>query len=432
MADNPGGIFILPGAVDMYRNGDQSYPLRQDSNLYYLTGYVETDAWLVLAPAAASSPQGKGGYRTVLFVQHRDLDKEMWNGERYGTDRAMKIFGADEAHVIDELDKKLPELFAGAEKVFYRLGTTERGESNDRRVLAAMHAHRRSLGRTGKPVLPVFDPNGPLGEMRLFKTPEEVELIRTACRITAAGHKHVMENIRPGMNEGDIQTMIEHEFRRGGASCPSFGTIAAGGKNAACLHYMSNNEPLRDGELVLVDAGAEYAQYSGDITRTFPVGRKFSPAQARIYDVVLKAQKAGVAACKPGVTITGVHKRVSEVMIEGLLSLGLLSGDVQEIFTNNTHKRFFPHNTSHWMGLDVHDAGLYLNNDGSSRTLEPGMLFSVEPGFYVQPGDTEASAEYQGIGIRIEDDVLITRDGCENLTTLVPKERAEIEALRSK
>ena len=421
MKANRDSVFILPAAPEAVRNSDVTYPYRQESYFHYLSAFSEPESFLVLAPTGAS-----GSYKMALFVRHRDPEKEMWLGERYGVEGAINVFGADEAFVVEEFDKKLPEYLKDASKVYYRLGFNE---AMDRRILAALDAFRRSLGRTGKGILPIVDPTDAIAEMRLFKTAEEVEILGKSCHITALAHKEVMKAVKPGMNEAEVEAFIEYQFRKGGAQRVGFGTIVAGGKNAACLHYTSNNEPLRDGELILVDAGGEYDYYSADITRTFPVGRKFTSAQAKVYDLVLKSQVAGIEMAKPGTTLAEIHKKVTEVLVDGFVSLGLLSGTRDEIISSGAHKRFFPHNTSHWLGLDVHDVGFYLK-DGSPRKLEPGMVFSVEPGFYVQPGDTQTPAEYRNIGIRIEDDVLITEKGCEVLTSEVPKKREEIEALR--
>jgi Xaa-Pro aminopeptidase len=287
------------------------------------------------------------------------------------------------------------------------------------------------MGRSGRPILPLFDPNQAIAEMRLFKSAEEIDLLRKVSRMTALAHKGVMKDVRPGMTEADVETMINYYFRKEGCQRTSFGTIVAGGKNAACLHYTLNNEILRDGDLLLVDAGGEFEYYAGDISRTFPIGVRFSPAQAKVYDLVLKAQIEAVEMVRPGVTLAEIHQHVCDVMIEGCLSLGILKGKKDEILKTGAYKRVFPHNTSHWIGLDVHDVGLYLNAEGCPRKLEPGMCFSVEPGFYVQPADMETPSEYREIGIRIEDDILVTAKGHEVLTSDVPKTRSDIEALRS-
>lgn len=424
MKANFGAVFIFPSNDEVLRNPDVHYPFRQESNFYYLTGFEEPESFLVLAPAGS---QQAGSFKTVLFVRKRDPEKEMWEGERYGTEGAQKIFGADEAYLIEEFDQKLPDLLKGSEKVFYRMG---HHEAVDRRVLSALEVHRRSLGRSGKSLPPISDPNETLGEMRLFKSVEEVASLRKACQITALAHKAAMKQVRPGMNEFEVEALIDYEFRRNGCARVGYGSIVAGGKNATCLHYRSNNEPLRDGDLLLIDAGGECDYYTSDITRTFPVGKGFSAAQAHVYDLVLKSQKAAIAMVKPGATIPAIHKHVCEVLTEGLLSLGLLKGKADEILKNNGFKRFYPHNTSHWLGMDVHDVGLYTKG-GEPRALEPGMCLTIEPGLYMQPTDNDVPAEYRNIGIRIEDDVLVTATGNEVLTKDAPKERSELESLRA-
>ena len=419
---HPDAVFIFPAHPDMIRNSDVHHPYRQDSSFYYLSGFDEANSFLVLAPPA----KGSSSPRMILFVAPRDPEKEMWEGERYGVEGAEAVFGADEAYTVSEFDKKLPEILLGSERVFYRLGLNP---DMDRRVTTVLEAYRMSQGRTGKAMIPIQDPHLPVGEMRLFKDQAEIELVRKGCKITALGHRELMKQIRSGMNECELEALIDYQFRKEGCARLGYGSIVAGGKNAACLHYRFNNDTLRDGELVLVDAGGEYGYYSADITRTFPIGKRFSAGQAKAYDLVLKAQKSAIAMAKPGAKLPDIHKHICEVMIDGLLSLGLLTGKPAEILSSGEYRRFYPHNTSHWLGLDVHDAGLYYI-DGTPRSLEPGMVFTIEPGFYVQPSDRETPAEYRNIGIRIEDDILITANGCENLTALAPKEREEIEALR--
>lgn len=418
---NPKAAFIFPAAPECLRNPDVHFPFRQESNFYYLTGFEEPEAFLVIAPA------GSGGLKTVLFVRKRDAHMEMWEGARYGTEGALNVFGADEAYTNDQFDAKVVELLKNADEVYYRVGLDAEA---DRRVLGALEVLRRSQGRSGKSLAPIRDPNETVGEMRLFKSPEEAELMRKACQISGEAHKQVMKDVRPGMNEQDVDALLDYLFRKGGCRRYAYPGIVAGGKNATCLHYRFNNEPLRDGDLLLIDAGGEYEYYGADITRTFPVGRKFSKVQAQIYDLVLKSQLEGIAAAKPGATLPEIHRRCTDVLIDGMLSMGLLKGKPDEIFSSGQHKRFYPHNTSHWLGMDVHDTGLYMKN-GQPRKLEPGMVLTIEPGFYVQPTDTDAPAEFRDIGIRIEDDVLITETGCEVLTRSAPKAREEIEALRS-
>lgn len=418
---NPGAVFILPSNAEILRNPDVTYPFRQESNFYYLSGFDEPESFLVLAPS-----KGTGTYKMVLFVRRRDPLKEMWEGERYGVEGATKVFGANEAYPIDEFAKKMPELLAGAEKVYYRMGHSE---ETDRHVLAVLESHRTSLGRSGKSLPPIADPNEVIGEMRLFKSAEEADLLRKACQITALAHKTAMQEVRPGMNEYEVEALIDYIFRKNGCQRVGYGSIVAGGKNAACLHYRANNEALRDGDLLLIDAGGEYDYYTSDITRTFPVGKGFSKAQTVAYDLVLKAQKSCIAMAKPGATLPAIHRNACEVITEGLLSMGLLKGSKDELLKTDAFKKFYPHNTGHWLGIDVHDVGLYTK-DGQPRAVEPGMCFTIEPGFYVQPADAEKAGEYKGIGIRIEDDILITQNGCEVLTKDAPKEIQEIERLR--
>ena len=421
MKANPGAVFILPSNAEVLRNPDVPYPFRQESNFQYLSGFDEPESFLVLAPS-----KGAGSHRMALFVRRRDPTREMWDGERYGIEGATRVFGADEAHAIDEFEAELPELLSGAEKVYYRLGQSE---EVDRRVLGVLESYRRSLGRTGKPLAPISDPNELIGEMRLFKSPEEAEILRKACQISALAHKAAMKEARPGMNECEIEALIDYTFRKNGCQRVGYGSIVAGGKNAACLHYRANNETLRENDLLLIDAGGERDYYTADITRTFPVGRSFTKAQSTAYDLVLKAQKSCIDMAKPGARLPDIHQHACEVITEGLLSMGLLKGDKNELVKNDGFKRFYPHGTSHWLGMDVHDVGLYHKN-GQPRELEAGMCFTIEPGFYVQPEDAEMAGEYRGVGIRIEDDILVTPNGCEVLTKDAPKERSDIEALR--
>ncbi len=266
--------------------------------------------------------------------------------------------------------------------------------------------------------------------MRLFKSAEEIEDLRKSCQITAWAHTAAMKAVQPGMNEFEMEALVDYEIRKKGCRRLGYESIVAGGKNATCLHYRSNNDTLHDGELLLIDAGGEYQYFSADITRTFPIGRKFSMAQAKLYDLVLKAQLEAIAITRPGTTLPEIHQRACETLVDGLLSLGLLKGTAKEILKSNGHQRLYPHNTSHWLGMDVHDVGLY-RIQSEPRPLEPGMVLTIEPGLYTQPNDSEVPAEFRNIGIRIEDDILVTKTGCEVLTRDAPKTRAEIETLRS-
>ena len=419
---HPGAVFIFPSNSEVLRNPDVPYGFRQESNFFYLTGFEEPESFLVLTAGSGSVPS-----KMVLFVRRRDATREMWEGERYGVDGARNVFQADDAFVTEEFDKKLPELLQGAERIYYRVGLNE---AIDRRVIAQVDVHRASAGRSGRSLLPISDPNEALAEMRLFKRSEEVAALRKASQVSALAHKMAMTEVRPGMNEFEIEALIDYSFRRHGCQRVGYGSIVAGGKNATCLHYRLNNQPLKDNELLLIDAGGEFDYYCSDITRTFPVGRSFTAAQAKTYDLVLRSQKEAIAMAKPGTTLAAIHQHVCEVITDGLLSLGLLKGNREEILKSNGYSRFYPHRTSHYLGMDVHDVGLYITKSGEPRTLEPGMVFTIEPGFYAQPSDPDVPEEYREIGIRIEDDILITPGGCEVLTADAPKERAEIEGLK--
>lgn len=412
----PQAVFVFPSGPEHLRNPDVHHPFRQESSLYYLTGFEEPESVLVLR-------EGK----TSLFVRKRDPEKELWEGKRYGLEGAARIFGADEAYPIDELEARLPDLLAGASEVYTRLAVHPEWDAF---FLRALEVARKRLGRSGKSLPAILDPNSVLGEMRLFKTSEEVACLRKAGEITAAAHVAAMRAARPGATEFEIEALVDYECRRHGASRMGYGSIVAGGENATCLHYRLNNEPLRDGDLLLIDAGCEVDSYTADITRTFPVGRTFSKEQAALYDLVLESQKAAIQMVKPGATIPGIHRRVQEILVEGALRLGLLQGDAEKILTDGGLRRYYPHSTSHWLGMDVHDVGAYLL-EGQARALEPGMVLTIEPGFYVQPTDREALDAYRGIGIRIEDDVLVTAQGHDVLTRTAPKERAEIEAIKA-
>ncbi|MDR3608147.1 MAG: aminopeptidase P N-terminal domain-containing protein [Oligoflexia bacterium] len=420
---HPGAAFILPAAPEVIRNPDVHYPYRQESGFYYLSGFEEPQSWLVVAP----NKNSPGTSRMILFVRHNDPEKEIWEGARYGTEGAARVFGADATYLFDDFSNKLPELLQDCERIFYRFGHSA---ENDRVVFGALEPFRRGLDRAGKIMPALQDPSEALGEMRLFKSAEEAALLRRACEISALAHKTAMKEVRPGMNEYEIEALIDYSFRRQGCGRVGYSSIVAGGKNATCLHYHSNNERLRDGDLLLIDAGGEYDYYTADISRTFPIGRGFSDAQATVYDLVLRAQKEALAVAKPGALLPDIHHRATEVLVDGLLSLGLLKGKTEEIIRTGEHRRFYPHGTSHWLGMDVHDVGLYRKNS-EPRPLEPGMCFTIEPGLYFQSNDRDVPEKFRNIGVRIEDDILITANGCENLTIGAPKERAEIEALRS-
>ena len=358
-------------------------------------------------------------------MREKDREREIWTGFRAGPQGAVEKYGADEAYDLEEWHKKLPEMLAAAGEVHFRLG---RDRDLDKLLIDGIDDMSRK-GRQGI-VAPtaVIDPSPVLAEMRLFKSADEVPLLQTACDITAAGHIAAMRETKPGMFEYEIQALVEYQFRKRGASYPGYGTIVAGGANATVLHYVENAMTLQDDTLLLIDAGAEFAGYTGDVTRAFPVGRKFTGAARDVYDIVLRAQLAAIEATHPGSTIEVIHNAACKVLTEGLVSLGVLQGDVGQLMADKAYQPYYMHRTSHWLGLDVHDVGAYLR-DGKPRPLEPGMVLTVEPGLYFH-ADSAATAAFHGIGIRIEDDVLITLKGHRNLTAAVPKSIEAIEALR--
>jgi Xaa-Pro aminopeptidase len=421
----PDSVFILPANPMLYRNSNVEYPHRQDSSFYYLCGFEEPEATLVITTAQSKS----GSHRSILFVRDKNPEREMWEGERYGAQAAQKAFGVDEAYSTQDFDSKMIEILKSGSRVFYRVG---KYESLDRRIFDLLEKTRLSLGRTGKSVPPIGDPDSILGELRLFKNPEEVECMRRAGHASALAHRAAMEQVKPGMTEHEVWALLDYVYRKNGCKREAYGAIVGGGRNATCLHYRENDQPLRDGDLLLIDAAGEYEYYNADITRTFPVGKKFSAAQTKIYDLVLKAQLAAIQLAKPGTRYSEFHRVTTDIITDGLLSLGILKGKKDEILKSQGYKRFFPHGTGHFLGMDVHDVGLYADSAGESRIVEPGMVFTIEPGIYFQPTDSGFPAEYQNIGIRIEDDIFITPDGCEILSREVPKTREEIEALRAK
>jgi Xaa-Pro aminopeptidase len=413
----PGGAMLVLSQPAALRNSNVEHPYRQDSVMHYLTGFEEPESALLLLSRA---PKGE---QAILFVREKDPVAELWEGVRTGTAAAPARVGVDKAFRIDQLWDMLPQLIGDSEKLYYHFGVSAH---DDEKVISVIQRHKRLIGRTRGWQLPVFDAWGVAGQMRLHKTPEEVERMRAAAAVTRATFKKIYETVRPGQNERDVHGLILGEFLRGGGDMEAYGSIVAGGANACVLHYRSNNMPLRDGELLLVDAGAQRDYYASDVTRTFPVGRKFTPEQKAMYEIVLAAQEAALAAARPGSTLPAIHEAGLDVLVDGLREINLLAGSRDEIKEKQTYKRFFPHNTSHWIGMDVHDVGDYTEN-GKPLPLAPGMYFSVEPGLYVDPTDDEAPAAFRGIGIRIEDDVLITVDGKEIITSGIAKSVAELE-----
>jgi Xaa-Pro aminopeptidase len=413
------GVAIFPAAPLSIRSHDTEYRYRQDNDFYYLTGFPEPEALCLLSPQHATE-------RFILFVRPRDKDREVWTGRRFGAERAKEIFGADATYTIDKLDEILPQHLATAEKVYYALG---RNEPMNAKILDLMNRGRMMRQRSGRGPVSLIDPGEILHELRLHKSAEEIELMRRAVAASAAAHQAAVTLTRPGMYEYEIEALLEFHFRRLGATGPAYPSIVASGVNATILHYLENNQQIQDGDLLLIDAAAEYACYCSDVTRTFPVGTRFSPVQRDVYNLVLTAQKQAIAMVRPGVRFSEVHQRATEILVDGLREFGILSGQTKEIIEKGEHRRFFMHGTSHWLGMDVHDVGKYKLGE-ESRILEPGMVLTVEPGLYIAEDAEGVSDRYRGIGVRIEDDVLVTADGHEVLTTAIPKELDDIETLR--
>lgn len=412
-AIHPGVLLAAGGSEGAY--GAVAEPFRQDSDFYYLTGFEEPDSVLVLVAGEVS--------RAVLFVRKRDAERERWDGPRLGVERAAEHLGVDVAYPIEELDQRLPELLENQERLYYRLGGDRR---LDERVLAAIQSVR---ARARKPVwwpTHIIEAAEVLAPLRLVKSPAEVSLLRRAAEISAEAHLAVMGAARAGMYEHELEAVLLQTFRARGARRPAYTPIVGSGPNATTLHYVANDRELCAGELVLVDAGCEYQRYAADITRTFPVAGRFTEPQARVYGLVLQAQEAAIAKARPGVTMDDLHLCVVRTLTEGLVELGLVVGPTGEAVEQERYKPFFMHRTGHYLGLDVHDVGRYSLR-GRPRPLGAGNVVTVEPGIYIAP-DANVPEEYRGIGVRIEDDVLVTENGCEVLTAAVPKALRDVEA----
>ena len=410
------GVAIVPTAPECLRNRDAHYPYRYDSYFYYLTGFREPEAVLVLV--GGETP------RSMLFCREKNAEREIWDGFRYGPEAAREAFAFDEACSITELDARMPDLLADRPAVQVHLGSDPLW---DGRVLGWVNAVR---GRARSGVAApgdLRDVRVLLDEMRLIKDGHEVALMRRAGDISAAAHRLAMQAARPGVAEYAVEAVLQHEFRRCGAQAPAYTPIVAGGVNACVLHYVENNAILADGDLLLIDAGCELDGYASDITRTFPVNGRFSGAQRDVYELVLAAQAAAIAMVKPGAHWNAPHDAAVAVLAQGFIDLKLLGGTLDAVLEQESYKQFYMHRTGHWLGLDVHDAGEYKTG-GEWRELQPGMVLTVEPGCYIRPGPGVPEA-FANIGIRIEDDALVTDGGCEILSAAAPKNVADIEAL---
>jgi Xaa-Pro aminopeptidase len=414
------GLLVLPTAPHLLRNGDTHHEFRPGSDFEYLTGFPEPGSTLVL--------QRRGRrVRATLFVPPRDKEREIWDGRRLGPSGALRHCGVDAAFASAELDKRLPDLLLGQGRVFVSLGKDEALDARLRRAFERVAQQNRRASPPAHPAL--VDPAPALAELRKRKDPLEIALLERAAEVTAMGHVAAMRDARPGMREYELQALIECEFKRGGARRTGYGSIVAGGKNACILHYVENSARLRSGDLVLIDAGAEYHGYTADVTRTFPVSGKFTDAQRRVYEVVLRAQRRAIAAVRPGARWNRPHEVAVRELTRGLVELGVLrKRGLARLVAKLAFRPWYMHGTSHWLGRDVHDVGAYQDEKGRPLRLRPGNVLTVEPGLYFAPGDRRVPESLRGIGIRIEDDLLVTERGHRVLTAAVPKGCDEIEA----
>lgn len=416
-AAGDGAILVLPAAPERIRSRDTHYPYRQDSDFWYLTGCSEPEAVLVLVP-------GRRHGEAILFCRERDPEREGWDGPRLGPEGAVDVLGLDDAYPIGDIDEILPGLLEGRRRVYYHLG---RDAEFDLKLIGWINRVRAQTRQGAQPPQEFLALGHLLDEMRLFKSAEEIALLQKAADISVEAHRAAMRAARPGLHEYALQAEVEYVFRRHGAE-PAYPSIVGAGANACILHYRANTARTRAGELVLIDAGAEYRGYAADITRTFPVTGRFSRAQRALHDLVCRAQAAALAVATPGRPYAAIHDAAVHTLVDGLLSLGLLQGSLEAVVANGDYKRFYRHKTGHWLGLDVHDVGEY-QIDGASRLLEPGMVLTIEPGLYIPADDPTVAPQWRGIGIRIEDDVLITRDGHRVLTAALERSADDIEAL---
>ncbi|MFK8138179.1 MAG: aminopeptidase P family protein [Bdellovibrionales bacterium] len=412
-----GDALLLPCYPSHARNSDNMFPYRQESSLYYLTGFEEAESMALFRPGKVPE--------FILFVPPRDAVAELWDGVRFGVEGAKKHFGADEAHSFYELEEFLPKYLNESSKLFYQMHLNPELDSI---ILNILEGVRKSKGRTGLGLLPLYDSTEVMGDIRVIKSSEEIDLMRRSGKIAAEAQKEAMRFIRPGLTEKQVQGVLSYMFLKENAGDYAYPPIVATGSNATVLHYKDNNQECKDGDLLLIDAGCEYDYYASDITRTFPVNGKFTAAQKDLYQAVLNAQKATIDIIKPGITFVEVQDKAIEVISQHLKDLELFDQSVSEIIDKKLYRKYYPHNIGHWLGLDVHDRGRYMI-EGQTRPLEAGMVLTIEPGIYVPKDDMDAPEYFRGTGVRIEDDILVTDNGFENLTKDVPSEISEIESL---
>lgn len=409
--------FILFSGAEVTRNNDASYPFRVHSDFYYLTGYEEHKSIVVIRPG--KTPQ------TIAFVPKKDPAYETWEGFLYGPEGAKEAFKFDEAYTNDMFFEEAAKLLVEVDKVYYRVGLND---ENDRKVFEVLNKVLRMKGRKGSPLSSILDPEEILGSMRRVKDETEIDLMRKSAQIAAKSHVKAMKSIKPGMNERQIEGLFIGESLSQGARTVAYTSICAGGDNATTLHYNFNDEDLKEGDLFLIDAGAEYNYYASDITRTYPINGKFTEAQKELYEAVLKVQKNMIEMVKPGISFKELNESANEQLAKVMIDLGLIKGDVKRAIESNDFRKYYPHSLGHYLGMDVHDTGPYIKGN-EPVPFEAGVVLTIEPGLYVPLKDKEAPEKYRGIGIRIEDDILVTKDGCEVLTKDVPKEIDELEKL---
>lgn len=412
------GALIVSAPLERIRNGSVHYPFHQDSNLYYLTGWEEPESILVFRPG--KTPE------TTLFVRKKDSMRETWDGFRFGPEGATNQFGIEAAHTIEEFDQKIAELLKGCSKLYYKLF---KNEKSDDRIRSALLGLQQSQGRTGFGLLSIHDADELIGQARLIKSEADAEKLRKAGELSSAAHVELMKMTKPGVNERELHGQFIYQIMKRGAAREGYGSIIASGANACTLHYVFNDQVCKDGDLLLVDAGGEYNYFTADITRCYPVNGKFSEAQAEIYSMVLEIQKTIIERVKPGLTFKELQDMGTEMLTDMALKLGFLTGRREDIIKAGDHKRYYPHGIGHFLGMDVHDAGLYFSKSMEPRKIEAGMVFTIEPGFYIPVNDSGSPSKYHGIGVRIEDNILVTNTGFEVLTKNCPKEIAELEKI---
>ena len=407
---------VIAGASTQYRNADSSHAFRQDSNFWYLSGFNEAESTLVLLV------NEKNNVQSIAFVPEKDELKEIWDGYRAGPEGAMKDHGFDLAFNNTEIDQRLPDLLAGHNQVFYPVGKSKTLDADIIEWIKSAKSKDRHSS-----AIDIADASSKVGNQRLIKDEDEIKIMKKACQISAEAHVEAMKFVRPGMTEQEMEAFYQYEFSKRGGRFSAYTPIVAGGENACVLHYVENSKPLKDGELLLVDAGCEFELYASDITRTFPINGKFTAPQLAIYEVVLEAQAKSIEAISTNNNVMDAQTISEKVITQGLIDLGILQGSMEELHAAGAFKDFYMHKIGHWLGIDVHDAGDYME-DGHYMKFKPGMVTTVEPGIYIS-SSSDVEEKWKGIGIRIEDDILVTADGNENLTAFVPSDPKEIEAI---